>query len=354
MIIIFSGFNMRAVYAFLRTLEKHHLSYAIIASSENDEVFETSYKNKVVTIRDYLELDLDDVVKAIKQVQLATKSSNYFIAPSTEALNRFLVENRERIEALDCIIPLVEKSMYEEISDKYKFGDLCNTFDITTPAEYSMEDINLPCVAKPRTYFGKKSNRILKPVIIQFPDDLEIFLAEHDIEEFYFQEFISGKSLYLLYYFYQDEACLKYSQENLIQQRGGGSILAAKSSDFHLSDYSKCFDDQMYMIEANPRFWGPSQLFVDAGINFFEALLYDYGFLNKQPESAIAPHQLIYYFWDDGESFIGNAIDTTAFHDYSKQQFLIKHDDLNKINILKKRDTMAIYNKLIQGNKNEK
>ena len=37
------------------------------------------------------------------------------------------------------------------------------------------------------------------------------------------------------------------------------------------------------MIEANPRFWGPSQLFVDAGFNLFESFLFDYNIIETLP-----------------------------------------------------------------------
>jgi predicted ATP-grasp superfamily ATP-dependent carboligase len=307
-------------------------------------------------------------------VSLSNKASKYFIAPSTEALNRFFLENRKQIEILNCVIPLVEKKLYENISDKYKFRNLCNTFDIIIPAEYDWEGVSLPCVAKPRAYYGKNTNRILKPVIIKTSNDLDDFLVNYDVEEFYFQEFVAGKSIYFLYYFYKNNTCLKYSQENLIQQNGGGSILAAKSSDFHLSHSSskfeklfystnfsglvmveiKYFNGEVYMIEANPRFWGPSQLFVDANVNFFEALLYDYELLNKKPENFSNNQHLTYYFWNDGESFNDKFIDMTAFHDYSKEQLSIEYEDLSKINILKREDTMVIHNKLVQGTKNEK
>ena len=65
-----------------------------------------------------------------------------------------------------------------------------------------------------------------------------------------------------------------------------------------------------YMIEANPRFWGPSQLFVDARMNFFEAFLHDFGFLpeNPPPFNFInAIHKK--YFWFGGiiEVFLRKA-----------------------------------------------
>ena len=61
-VIIFSGFNQRAVIAFIRTLEKLSVDYAIIACTKNDTIFKTKYKNKVITTRQVLQLDLNDII----------------------------------------------------------------------------------------------------------------------------------------------------------------------------------------------------------------------------------------------------------------------------------------------------
>ena len=104
----------------------------------------------------------------------------------------------------------------------------------------------------------------------------------------------------------------------MIQQPEGKSIVAAVSSDLHDSTealkYEKLFksinfhglvmvevrgvDNDFYMIEANPRFWGPSQLFVDAGMNLFEAFLNDYDVLEKI--NLQARKKETKYFWFGG------------------------------------------------------
>ena len=38
LVIVFSGYNDRAVYAFIRTLEVHNVFYAVIARDVNDSV----------------------------------------------------------------------------------------------------------------------------------------------------------------------------------------------------------------------------------------------------------------------------------------------------------------------------
>lgn len=51
MILIFSGFNPRAVLAFIRTLEKNNISdYGIIANGICDRIFLTKYASKVIYV----------------------------------------------------------------------------------------------------------------------------------------------------------------------------------------------------------------------------------------------------------------------------------------------------------------
>ena len=164
---------------------------------------------------------------------------------------------------------------------------------------------------------------------------------------------------------------MKFSQENFIQQSEGKSILAAKSSDFHLTDYSSMYeglfkklkyrglvmievkvnDRNLLMIEANPRFWGPSQLFVDANINFFNAMLYDYGLLSKKPMQQSNSLENILYYWNDGTSYLNNNINKIAFHNYSKEQFLEESTLWEQSNILNRNDTKKIHQELLKENR---
>ena len=319
-VIVFSGFNQRAIIAFLRTLKKDNLNYAIIAKSETDNIFLTEYANNVLAVRRSVPLDLDDIIESIKAVQNKCNMDKYIIAPTSEALNRFLVEHRECFSKIGCEIPLVDRDLYEAISNKYSFGEICSRNGICAPKELSFNEINiLPVVAKPKKYFSAFTKKILSPQIISNSQELTSFSKEQNIDDYYFQEFITGKSLYLLYYFSKCGKIYKFSQENLIQQPDGKSMVAAISSDFHNSSesekYERMFNDLNffglvmievkqqnrinYMIEANPRFWGPSQLFVDSGINFFEAFLHDFGILDEPPKYN-EPTEIIRYFWFGG------------------------------------------------------
>ncbi len=363
-IIIFSGYNTRAIIAFIRTLEKHSIEYCIIAKSDQDDIMYTRYRDRVCAIRTKTALDLGDLTASINTISQRFQPAHEFvIAPSTEALNRFILTHQKHFENLHCIFPTVGKPLYELISDKYSFGQLCKKHHISIPKEFNtFETAQPPFVAKPIRYVSS-SGKIESPQIIKTKKDLNQFIKNHETADFYYQEFIDGQSFYLLYYFFKDGSILKYSQENLLQQENGKSILIAQSSDIHTHEISTHFErlfnstgfyglvmieiklhnNIAYMIEANPRFWGPSQLFIDADVNFFEALLYDFGLLPDKPNTSIA--KKAFYFWDDGISVNYQSRNDVAYYNYSKIQFKKNRDFLQKIEIFNKNDTFHLYQK---------
>ena len=75
----------------------------------------------------------------------------------------------------------------------------------------------------------------------------------------------------------------------------------------------KFYNDHFYMIEANPRFWGPSQLFVDSNQNLFLPLLDDFGIKPLKGSDINNPLTTISkYFW------FGGVLDTIASNEKLK------------------------------------
>ena len=320
MILIFSGYNQRAVIAFLRTLKNNKISsYGIIASSGADTILKTEYASKVIYIRKNKQLSLKEICMVIDAQRRTKNIDNFFIVPSTEALNRFLLEYRQVLEKYECIIPLVEKKLYESISDKETFCEVCKEYDLCVPelTKFGVKYKN-PIVAKPKKYFAS-DGKVYSPIIIKNEKDFKEFRDICNQSDFMYQEYINGESYYLLYYFTRDGKAYRFSQKNYMQQNGGKSILAAVSDDLHLRSnivdkYEKMFlkigfygfvmvevreqKDKYTMIEANPRFWGPSQLFCDAGYNLFEFFLQEYGFLQEISLKTVNYQEK--YFWSGG------------------------------------------------------
>lgn len=299
MIAIFSGFNQRAVISFLRTLEKNKIhQYAIIAISKQDPILKTIYCNKVFCIRQKRELELDEMTQILQDLYQQCKET-IFIAPSTEMLNRFLLKHRKEFEGIHCQIPLVSEELYTKISDKESFWQICEKAGLTVPQKLSLkEEFTGPVVAKPKKYISDSGN-IYAPILLMDEEKYRYFRDHYDKNDFDIQEYVEGESYYLLFYVSKDNEVYSISQKNLLQQPDGKSILAACVADIHhekiKEQYQKLllqlgfyglvmielrkYNGKYYMIEANPRFWGPSQLFCDYGYNFFEFMLYDFGLL---------------------------------------------------------------------------
>lgn len=365
-VLVFSGFNQRAVIAFLRTLEHNGTSYAVIAKSEDDDIFLTEYRKAVLAVRRTTALDLEDIADKVLTVKKKLKSDIYYIAPTTEALNRFILEHRDRFRSIGCEIPLVADELYEKISDKYSFGKLCSKHGICIPKELSFDMVrDFPVVAKPKRYFSSVG-KTLNPIIVSTIEELTSFRKEYCIEDFYFQEYIDGRSLYLLYYFGKDGRLYKFSQENIIQQPDGKSIVAATSSDFHKTGESRKYEELFqaldfsgfvmvevrqnngtnYMIEANPRFWGPSQLFVDSGSNLFEPFLYDLGMIDCIPELD-EPENIVRYFWFGGIMETYRKGKRLKYHSGDDYDLITQLPTWLQADLYRRPDTLEIFKKEI-------
>ncbi len=347
----------------MRTLEFHKVAYGIVANGKQDPIFLTKYKKSVLVTRENQDLLLGSIKRILMEVKRKMGAGDFLIAPSTEALNRFLLENRVELEKEGFGVPLVTRECYETVSNKYSFGKLCEQSDIRTPS-HSLDCAKMqpPFVAKPKKYISKNKTS-LSPVLIFSDQDKRKFIKENDVSDFYFQEFIGGRSFYLLYYFSRKGEVYKFSQENYIQQPHGKSVLGAVSADIHKKDISgkfeklfrtlnffglvmieiKVSENKEYMIEANPRFWGPSQLFVDAGANLFEAFLYDWGLIDKKPSFGTAGDEK--YFWLGG--LINSLVDggEVVFHGRPKDDFVREIDDWVRVDLYNRPDTRNIFKK---------
>ncbi len=318
MIIIFSGYNDRAVLAFIRTLEARSVDYLILARDDKDLILKTPYKNRVFLVRETRDLEMGYITSLIQRIKKRYGERSYLIAPSTEALNRFVQKHRGEIESLGITVPLVEPDTYALISDKKSFSDLCKSHGIDVPYEYtSLDEAALPFVAKPRVYDISLGGNG-RPWIIACEQDKWNFSNTVDTRHFYYQEYVEGKSIYLLFYVSRRGDVYRFSQENIAQQAGGKSIIAALPSSYHNAAEASRYEGLLRaidfqglimievrvspegtarMIEANPRFWGPSQFFVDSGMNFFELLLADYGYIDSV---SFGENKEVRYFWFEG------------------------------------------------------
>jgi len=360
-VLLFSGYNDRAVVAFARTLRACDVRFAIVARDSSDRIFDSDYADRIIFTRKSSALDRRMMSDLLGRVRKIHGEADCLIAPSTEALNRFILSERAFLEAEGITVPLVNEELYAAISDKSSFTEICRDFDISVPGEYrSLDDIDFPFVAKPKK-FRSSCGVIHSPLIIPDRSSKERFRKAYDEGDFFFQEYIHGKSIYLLYHFGRAGSVAKLSQENLVQQPGGKSIVAATTSHFHEEPESEKYEtlfeslsfrglvmvevrqsgSNVCMIEANPRFWGPSQLFVDAGVNLFEEFLYDHDVIAERP--GCTDQKQARYFWYGGFQAALRGPDQLSYYQGTEDEFLSELEEWISIDVYRRTDTMKIF-----------
>jgi hypothetical protein len=357
-LVLFSGYNERAIIAFCRWARFSKVSYHIIAKDQSDSIFLTEYKNKVVFTRTDQHLKAEQISSYCSKVLHRYGYQKIIILPSTEFLNRFLLKNRTIIESESCVIPLVDENLYRTISDKSSFVSLCKHYKLSVPEQFETVPSTPPFVAKPSKYLSSSGQQLV-PKLIQTRVELDKFKKENSADYFY-QEFVTGKSIYLLAYLSAKNTIL-YSQENLMQQANGGSVILAKQSNFHNSNEARAYVDMLrsekylgiimieirfnestkkyYMIEANPRVWGPLQLLVDNDSGILETMLKDYGFSIKEGKST-DKKDAYFYYWSGGISSKDTPI---TYHQYSPVEFLADFPRIKNHDVFSRKDTISLF-----------
>lgn len=318
--LVFSGFNQRAVIALCRQLTLMKIQFYIVAVNKNDAVYFSTYSKNIRGVRSQDALDLNEIKEIISSIKNETGSETLTIAPSSEYLNHFLLKNRKELEAIGCRIPLVEKELYDLITNKYSFSCLCREFGISIPAPIEFENkFSFPFVAKPKKNINE-SGKSLYPYIITNDSDIIRFLKTENKGDFYFEEFIQGESYYLLLHLGKNKTVASYSQKNILQQAEGKSIILAEPSEIHtcnnavkiiemlqkMSFYGlimievRKVENELCVIEANPRLWGPLQLLSDNSSSILSDYLKDSLKLHSNLSSNIIELKKNNYFWFNG------------------------------------------------------
>ncbi len=363
-VLIFSGYNERGIIAFCRFCKKANIPFAVVAASSNDKILLSSYSQNVIETRFTSKLTLDAFRRYREYFAKTFSPDETIVLPSTEFLNHFLLEERNSLESMGYVIPLCSMSLYQAISDKYSFYLLCRNRGILTPQELSISHCKPPCVVKPKTYFAQDKKTVNpKTTVISNFEELQKCRRTIDTQNTFIQEFVEGKSVYLLFYFGKDRTYSIYSQENFMQQYNGRSIIAAEAAQFHEHSEVQKFTDlfldmhftglvmvetrlkgeKFYMIEANPLIWGPSQLINDANMDLFHRFAVDFGLVNEDRSLLFDYQPKTRYFWLGGileDLSSGNMI---TFHNYDRERFFDEYALWLQREVYFREDTVNVF-----------
>ena len=283
--LVFSGGNDRAVFGFLRALRLCGLRAHIVARTSGDRILLSSFKKDVRWVRPTHELTPEIFSECISRVRAQVGEESFVLLPSTEYLNTFFLRNRHAIEGMGCRVPLVDADLYMRLTGKLSAAEFFSNAGVPIPRELPVSNLIPPVVAKPIRNVSV-IGQSLYPHLLKNQADLDAFFSCNDPADFFFQEYVQGDSLYLLFHLSGIEGRdVVWSQRNLFQQPGGKSMLFAEASSFHLSESAMRIlgalrdarffglgmvevireKDRDVFIEMNPRIWGPVQLCIDQG-----------------------------------------------------------------------------------------
>lgn len=286
--VLFSGANDRALLAVIRSLVAMGGAFKLISRSRDDKVHKSRYRDAVFAIRQKDALDANEILALLASLRKSVPDQKIVLIATAESLARFFLAHRPAIEALDIIVPLPDEACYFTLSNKHDFLKLAEGYGLSSPPSCECVLDSVPFVAKPFCDFAADGNRYYPQLILQHAD-FERFRRNALDGLYFFQRYIRGTSCYFLYFRSRQGKVVALYQQNLLQQPNGKSMLAARLVECPdagidqilcriLADCGftgfvmfECMKDkdneEWYLIECNPRIWGPFQMAVEAGFD---------------------------------------------------------------------------------------
>jgi predicted ATP-grasp superfamily ATP-dependent carboligase len=280
----------RSAIAIVRSLGKKGIEIVGASENKNAAGFSSKYCHKKYTYHSPIK-DINKYQKDIEEILSQEKPHIFF--PINEDTLLPLLKKREYFEKLTTM-PLPPNEALEYAFNKTKTHELAESLNIPVPKliKDSLESVKYPIIARPKNSVRIQKNKLVSQKISY------IFSEEqrnsHEKENFFFQEYISGRGygFYALFEKGVPKAYFMLKRINEIPFFGGPSSLRESIFDEELKEYGLKIlkelkwhgvamvefrqderDKKFKLIEINPRFWGSLSLAIHSGVDFPYLLL---------------------------------------------------------------------------------
>jgi predicted ATP-grasp superfamily ATP-dependent carboligase len=234
------------------------------------------------------------------------------LLPATDA-SMILVTNALSRLSKSVFVPVVQKTILDQISDKGLLAHAANQLRIKTPKTFliptvkewtettskALLDFAYPAILKPRRSIIDLGGRMIQPKMhyAKSPEEvIEVIQnAENNSEgtQYMLQEKIDGIGLGVSCLAYAGETLMAFAHKRILEKppSGGRSVLSESLaledspveeakillrhfnwSGVAMIEFKQNEQGENYLIEINPRFWGSMQLAIDCGCDFPNAL----------------------------------------------------------------------------------
>ncbi len=353
-IIICADLNLRATIAAVRALRSEDVEIIIgISGYISGFLSIPGLLGNLIKIKQFWFYNAkteDNFVASLMGLGVELKAPAVFF-PMGEKVLRWAVKNKELLKSSKILVPNHDFKLYEKISNKYSFIKICEKFRLDVPDELGElpKKFSFPYVVKARKIVWGDDQVLEAPILVKSLRVHQAIVKRKLIDvEHIVQPYIDGPSFYYCALYNAGSISLRFIQQTLVQQPGGKSVICAIPSQIPAEVYIKIdklfqsiqwsgalmvelkfFKGKYYVIECNPRLWGPLQCAIDNGINF-PLTLYkmmcaeqiDYQFTLKNTKYAYL------WLWGFLDGFYYLFITRTNFQIYSAKISEIKFKDI--------------------------
>lgn len=342
-ILILGSEGDRGAISIIRGLEDLNVNI-FVAISKSKKYERLAYKKYSKTILYYEDSYFENFINSL--IKFANIIGGYYIYCLGDEKTEWLIKGKKELNINKIVFEAPGYESFLMMVNKPRFLKVASSFGLSIPGEISVEEgINLLKHKESIVLKAKDKNTLKKfkaPIII---NKLKV-LKQIDFEKYNFiiQNFIFGPSVYYSAYYRNGKKIAFFEQINLVQQPCGGSVLKAapykidpsviaktdemfKSLDWSgvmMVEFKLC-KGYYYVIECNPRFWGPNQLALDNGINYASLMLDKKNYVQRKKNNPIG------YKWINGYifGFISWIRGRGKFQKYSvKFQTKVRYYDL--------------------------
>ncbi|WP_457281003.1 ATP-grasp domain-containing protein [Polaromonas sp. P5_D5] len=257
----------------------------------------------------------DGYIDRLLEVCLASEVN--LVIPWNDAEIQIINEHRAKFLAAGIRVLLPPESTTRLFLDKFAFSDWCSSEGLLTPEQYLPPSANFPCVVKPR--FGQGSVGVTTCT-----DSVDLAYAIKLAKQPLIQKFIEGPEYTVDVFCWPPGQVFTAVPRRRIKTRGGEVLIAKVEKDHHyleiamklcaLNPFVGIFNFQYirngqdaFLIEANPRFGGGTDLSIASGADFptyiLEFFLFD-KILSSSPViddkmTMTRYHEAVFYVEDE-------------------------------------------------------
>lgn len=264
--------------AISRFIKQNYPNYAIYTYDSRGftKTFKTKYSDKHFLISDdHFEKELQNIISQEK--------IDVFFPVKNDSLTRIWSNKKAYGTSLD-YLGSIEK--YHILNDKDALHDLAEKLGVKVPKKYkTLSEASIPFIVKPTNLSSAKGvkyifNEIDRPKNIA-PENMII------------QEFVKGRGVGYSFYCKEGNILGGYGHLRLAEYpvSGGSStyresykdermeqvantiVSNLKYTGFAMFEFKLTDDNQLYLLEVNPRIWGSVHQGLANGINYFEDML---------------------------------------------------------------------------------